>query len=83
MHRAHVSANSELLSALKAARLAVLSKISTGQAITEYSDGVVRIRKESPVALLKELDAQIKTAEIMAASDGDRSAAICCPTGAI
>lgn len=77
-----MSENSTLLTAYKAARLAIVQKMATGQSITEYSDGVVRIRKESPVALLKELDATIVRLEGMVATEnGERSAVVLCPGG--
>lgn len=73
-----MSENSTLLTALKAARLALVQKMATGQFVSEYRDGTISIKKESPVALMRELEAQIDRLQAVVDNEtlGQRSAAV-------
>lgn len=75
-----MATDAEYLAALKTARSAVVAKLAGGQAITEYAEGGVRIKKESPAALLKAIDEQIRLIEPRVET---REAGVGCFRGAV
>lgn len=69
-----MATDAETLTALKAARSAVIAKMASGQYVTEYWQGAIHIRKASPELLLKAIEDLIVRLE--PAADTDRSASV-------
>ena len=72
---------SEMVTLLDSAISAVLTDLAAGKFVTEYNEGPIRVKKESPTDLLKELRAQRDA--FMAEADTQRRPGVCSFGGAM
>jgi hypothetical protein len=76
--------SSTILTQIDTAITAVTLKFSSGQYITEYREGGLHVKKESPVALLAELRRlRAEYAAAVAMESGERGGAVGCFGGSV